>query len=641
MAALFTSSKFSATDASGTPLAGGKVWTYSAGTLTPKATFTTQAGNVSNANPVILDSTGRADIWLGSGAYKFVVTDSADVAAPDGTVDNITAPSLEIAADLASASDADLGAGMIGYSGSLAYAAGTVGKKLIEWVSPDDFGAVGDGATVDTTAFQAALTSGLNVRGRPGATYLISPTSQSTARQVIDMGGCTVKRISASAHDAMLTCNGAGVRVIGGTWDGNKAAQSGTLGDRYTHTCITFLGDYSEVLGVTTVDAWGIGIKGAACSYTKVSGTVNRDFGLFGIYVESTTTDEAGNVIDGNLCASTSEVDANGIYLSGSNAPFTYKQRSWQVTDNICQGATSGSVTGIGITTRGVDGLIANNQTTGFTMGISADLASGTPITGNRCVDMAGASAYGIELNNSKCVVTGNFIRGGNYGIIGSGNAAAQDYSLVANNEVDSFAMSGIYFNPSSGGFTARHLKVTGNTLIFGGSAANRTGIRLAGDCKYSDLEGNKIIGPGKSVSGCRGVYLDSAGGNVNILGGSMSGLERAVALYSASVAAYTDVRLIGVDCALDMNDDASHLSAEGSATIGARCVQRDIGKAGATPLQYDDRQNSILETWGAGSPEGAITAGIGSRYYRTDGGATTTLYIKTSGTGDTGWTAK
>lgn len=43
----------------------------------------------------------------------------------------------------------------------------------------------------------------------------------------------------------------------------------------------------------------------------------------------------------------------------------------------------------------------------------------------------------------------------------------------------------------------------------------------------------------------------------------------------------------------------------------------------------------------GAGSPEGVVTAIVGSMYMRTDGGASTTLYVKTSGTGNTGWTAK
>lgn len=43
----------------------------------------------------------------------------------------------------------------------------------------------------------------------------------------------------------------------------------------------------------------------------------------------------------------------------------------------------------------------------------------------------------------------------------------------------------------------------------------------------------------------------------------------------------------------------------------------------------------------GTGSPESVITAPMGSLYLRTDGGASTTLYVKTSGTAATGWTAK
>jgi len=43
----------------------------------------------------------------------------------------------------------------------------------------------------------------------------------------------------------------------------------------------------------------------------------------------------------------------------------------------------------------------------------------------------------------------------------------------------------------------------------------------------------------------------------------------------------------------------------------------------------------------GAGSPEGAVTAPIGSLYSRTNGGASTSLYVKESGTGNTGWVAK
>ena len=44
---------------------------------------------------------------------------------------------------------------------------------------------------------------------------------------------------------------------------------------------------------------------------------------------------------------------------------------------------------------------------------------------------------------------------------------------------------------------------------------------------------------------------------------------------------------------------------------------------------------------WGVGSPEGAVTARVGTMYLREDGGAGTTLYVKESGAGPTGWAAK
>jgi hypothetical protein len=49
----------------------------------------------------------------------------------------------------------------------------------------------------------------------------------------------------------------------------------------------------------------------------------------------------------------------------------------------------------------------------------------------------------------------------------------------------------------------------------------------------------------------------------------------------------------------------------------------------------------TVFVTSGAGSPEGSVTAPIGSTWTRTDGGAGTTLYVKESGTGNTGWVAK
>jgi hypothetical protein len=48
-----------------------------------------------------------------------------------------------------------------------------------------------------------------------------------------------------------------------------------------------------------------------------------------------------------------------------------------------------------------------------------------------------------------------------------------------------------------------------------------------------------------------------------------------------------------------------------------------------------------ITWTSGSGSPEGVVTAPVGSLYSRSDGGLLTSLYVKESGSGNTGWLGK
>jgi len=51
--------------------------------------------------------------------------------------------------------------------------------------------------------------------------------------------------------------------------------------------------------------------------------------------------------------------------------------------------------------------------------------------------------------------------------------------------------------------------------------------------------------------------------------------------------------------------------------------------------------QPAVIVRAGTGSPEGVVTAPVGSLFLRMDGGAGTTLYVKQSGTGNTGWAGK
>lgn len=78
-------------DNSGLPLDSGKIYTYETGTSTNKTTYTDAAAGTPNANPVVLDSNGRADIWLDTDvAYRIVVKTSDDTTLD--TVDGVIGP---------------------------------------------------------------------------------------------------------------------------------------------------------------------------------------------------------------------------------------------------------------------------------------------------------------------------------------------------------------------------------------------------------------------------------------------------------------------------------------------------------------------------------------------------------------------
>lgn len=142
-------------DANGAPLAGGKVYTYQAGTTTPLATYTTAGGTTPNANPVILDARGEADIWYAPGvSYKVVLRTSAD--ALIWTVDNI-AMSGSMAtqnADNVNITGGTIGSGVT-FAGSITGTATNVTGTV----------AVANGGTGATTAANARTNLGAAASG--------------------------------------------------------------------------------------------------------------------------------------------------------------------------------------------------------------------------------------------------------------------------------------------------------------------------------------------------------------------------------------------------------------------------------------------------------------------------------------------
>lgn len=159
MSMQLTNGRFQAFDANGDPLVGGQLFTYDSGTTTPKTTWTDAALATPNANPVLLNARGEALVFLGSGAYTFVLKDGAG--ATIWSVDGIEDTGGSLTINLAASS----GSNLVGF---LQVGAGavprTVQSKLQEVPSVKDYGAVADGVTINDFAFNTAQASSLTGR---------------------------------------------------------------------------------------------------------------------------------------------------------------------------------------------------------------------------------------------------------------------------------------------------------------------------------------------------------------------------------------------------------------------------------------------------------------------------------------------
>jgi len=74
--------------------------------------------------------------------------------------------------------------------------------------------------------------------------------------------------------------------------------------------------------------------------------------------------------------------------------------------------------------------------------------------------------------------------------------------------------------------------------------------------------------------------------------------------------------------------------------------VDRELRRIAQSTEDYVESNGVLLGgiariVTGTGSPESVVTARVGSLYLRQDGGAGTTLYVKESGTSNTGWVPK
>lgn len=96
----------------------------------------------------------------------------------------------------------------------------------------------------------------------------------------------------------------------------------------------------------------------------------------------------------------------------------------------------------------------------------------------------------------------------------------------------------------------------------------------------------------------------------------------------------------VGFSASIDGVENASIITEGGNSVAVRNSTNTGYGAISALDF-YPSGTFAVRWTAGAGSPEGSVTASPGAMYLRNNGGAGTTLYIKESGTGNTGWVGK
>ena len=377
-------------------------------------------------------------------------------------------------------------------------APGTLARTLADWLSeavtPEAFGAVGDGVADDSPALDRAIATGRPVRLAP-RTYAVRG-GWTVTRDAVLLGAhaSTLRRIpvpGTPATGAFINLVGPSFTAVGVTFDG-----AGVPGDSWgvlvgpacTRTVFDgcgFTGAVGSSLGSGLVIQARDGIEGATpTSRHQVLRCEAWSNQVHGIWVQAA----AGALIEGCLAHGNG---AYGIALDFNDPAFAQIARHGRVLGNLAWGNS-----------RGIS--VGNYNETNLEpprWGNGNPDAVDVLVAGNVCY---GNSAYGIAVSGRGMQVVGNQLAGNGSGVLANCSA-----SRVVGNLISAAGAAGpSYFGIDSGG------SIDGDVSdnFIGGCAV---GINPGGSSNLR-VAGNQLLGNGWGIT-VYNVETDGHGGNFGI----------------------------------------------------------------------------------------------------------------------------
>lgn len=410
-------------------------------------------------------------------------------------------------------------------------------------------------------------------------------------------------------------------------WNANNLAVSGNTFSN-ARMGLSIFGEQIAISGNTFDNHTSYCIEGGRSDGLAISGNSFRNF-TYGMILYDGADDVAvtGNTFRDAASGSTSALNLGwAMQTSGTGLSEDYNRIIFSANTLLnCSGVRIERCAGINIADNIFETTSTDNQNT-VLLGNAA--CKNVQVVNNlfrTSVDRGSTSSGYISINGENISVFGNSITSTTAavnvgcGIVNLSGATISD-SLIENNYIENFT-NGVTVN--AGSPTLSNLTISANRFV----SVTTTLITAAGV-----------------------ILMDRVSADISDIGdanATLNARSRRINRFTVALTANRTVTLETTDAyrgqtfrVVRIASGASTLSVGGIKTL-LQNEWVEVTYTGSTWVVTASGSLTPRVLSGVGTPEAVVAAPVGTLFTRSDGGASTTLYVKESGTGNTGWVAK